>query len=991
MAKVYFRDEAGSEAWAPVGPEQRVITVGRHKDCQIRTNDNTVSRRHAEITWHGSSYSVTDLGSSNGTFYAGQRVTSSDLHDGDLFMCGKFEMRFALDEYERHQPQEQWDEEAIEEVEASELDGRIDVAWSANQASADDGAGQDFAPKTFAGFISKMREGQRPPTGEKLPQVVDLEAEPSQWQSQTPDEDDEGILLEDDQEMLRLRTELDRARRTLKDREASVDGLRIELDSMHGMLESARRAEKELDVARTRIADLEATAGSMRAEIAQRDEQLAALDEHVVALEARLEDTFGQGQVEPRTNPEGPTVGQLEETVAALDAAQAELEEARRQLQVATRDAKQARDEADAAVEDSLATSSALEAEREAARAIADQLEEVRAALAAARGEAEATRADLERLASQRASTSEALQAGTAELDRLKNELAKRPTEEEIANLRRERDALAQELRGRAPAADLERARAERDRLAAERDRAMTERDEAVERVRTMQAQVEDLQGRAAGDRSALDAEVRRLRAEAEASEQGARQREEDLRRDLEGARGDRERAGQEVQRLEDLVRTATDSAERAVGLIRQEASALQRALDAATAEVERLRAEHAQACEAARLAQEQARGEAARAEAARAEAADLRRSLADAADQAELLDARERIQELEATLDELRLDRDQARRALETATREREEAVRSTQDAASKDAARTQALEAARAEAERLSRAVEAAEAARRQAADAAKAAASRAADVEKETAEGRAGAARSAKELAAAQRAAGELEAKVAELTAENENLKLGHKAQTRRVSQLLADLRAARGDQPVTGADPAELEAAIEARTKAEQALEELRTRLERAERDAAARAAQATTPTPGADAEELTAAARRAQDAERRAAEAAAQAAESERRAATLEAALEELRTKLDTAATLTPGTNGSGGVTQQIRPLFERVNDLASVWRNNIKLIDDFIEEMQEGTADESQREEALEQIGVAVTTCNSASREMKDALREVRKVLHSDG
>src|SRR5918996_823073 len=60
-----------------------VVTVGRHPQSDIFLNDITVSRRHAELRRDGTAYSVSDLGSLNGTYVNRSRVDSSPLTSGD--------------------------------------------------------------------------------------------------------------------------------------------------------------------------------------------------------------------------------------------------------------------------------------------------------------------------------------------------------------------------------------------------------------------------------------------------------------------------------------------------------------------------------------------------------------------------------------------------------------------------------------------------------------------------------------------------------------------------------------------------------------------------------------------------------------------------------------------------------------------------------------------------------------------------------------------
>lgn len=61
--------------------------IGR-EGCQIALSDANVSKRHAEVHWAESGYSVKDLGSSNGILVNGEKVPSAVLKAGDLLMIG---------------------------------------------------------------------------------------------------------------------------------------------------------------------------------------------------------------------------------------------------------------------------------------------------------------------------------------------------------------------------------------------------------------------------------------------------------------------------------------------------------------------------------------------------------------------------------------------------------------------------------------------------------------------------------------------------------------------------------------------------------------------------------------------------------------------------------------------------------------------------------------------------------------------------------------
>jgi two-component system, cell cycle response regulator len=62
--------------------------LGRHPDNQACVDDDGISRFHARISIDKSKYWVEDLGSSNGTYINGRRVTSCELNNGDTLNLG---------------------------------------------------------------------------------------------------------------------------------------------------------------------------------------------------------------------------------------------------------------------------------------------------------------------------------------------------------------------------------------------------------------------------------------------------------------------------------------------------------------------------------------------------------------------------------------------------------------------------------------------------------------------------------------------------------------------------------------------------------------------------------------------------------------------------------------------------------------------------------------------------------------------------------------
>lgn len=69
--------------------------VGRLTDCAVIITDSNTSRHHARITRSGTGFVVADLGSTNGTFVNGERVSADHrLGDGDEIRVGTVSLRF---------------------------------------------------------------------------------------------------------------------------------------------------------------------------------------------------------------------------------------------------------------------------------------------------------------------------------------------------------------------------------------------------------------------------------------------------------------------------------------------------------------------------------------------------------------------------------------------------------------------------------------------------------------------------------------------------------------------------------------------------------------------------------------------------------------------------------------------------------------------------------------------------------------------------------
>jgi len=74
----------------------RPLVIGRSPDVDVVINDSNVSRRHAEVWRTGEGVAVRDLGSTNGTFVNGHRITAVSLSPRDDVTIGALHFRIEL-------------------------------------------------------------------------------------------------------------------------------------------------------------------------------------------------------------------------------------------------------------------------------------------------------------------------------------------------------------------------------------------------------------------------------------------------------------------------------------------------------------------------------------------------------------------------------------------------------------------------------------------------------------------------------------------------------------------------------------------------------------------------------------------------------------------------------------------------------------------------------------------------------------------------------
>lgn len=76
---------------------QLPFTMGRHASNKLSIDDDSISRAHARFVLEDGKYYVEDLGSRNGTFIQGKRITRAEIRDDDWVQLGaRVAFRFAL-------------------------------------------------------------------------------------------------------------------------------------------------------------------------------------------------------------------------------------------------------------------------------------------------------------------------------------------------------------------------------------------------------------------------------------------------------------------------------------------------------------------------------------------------------------------------------------------------------------------------------------------------------------------------------------------------------------------------------------------------------------------------------------------------------------------------------------------------------------------------------------------------------------------------------
>ncbi|OYW76272.1 MAG: hypothetical protein B7Z37_09610 [Verrucomicrobia bacterium 12-59-8] len=98
MPRIQFTTPDGASGALELDAER--MSLGRADDNQLIIADDSVSSHHGEVAFDGNSWTLTDLGSTNGTKVGGSRVETVNLASGAAFQLGNVNCVFLGDSEE---------------------------------------------------------------------------------------------------------------------------------------------------------------------------------------------------------------------------------------------------------------------------------------------------------------------------------------------------------------------------------------------------------------------------------------------------------------------------------------------------------------------------------------------------------------------------------------------------------------------------------------------------------------------------------------------------------------------------------------------------------------------------------------------------------------------------------------------------------------------------------------------------------------------------
>lgn len=95
MAKLTMSTEGKVVKEIPI--DQACLTFGRKKDNDIEIDSMSVSSHHAKLVMIDDQAFVQDLGSTNGTYVNGEKISQAAMDDGDVVTMGTYSLKYAAE------------------------------------------------------------------------------------------------------------------------------------------------------------------------------------------------------------------------------------------------------------------------------------------------------------------------------------------------------------------------------------------------------------------------------------------------------------------------------------------------------------------------------------------------------------------------------------------------------------------------------------------------------------------------------------------------------------------------------------------------------------------------------------------------------------------------------------------------------------------------------------------------------------------------------
>jgi len=149
--------ESGSLKNAKYDIERGIVSIGRSTINDMVINDRAISLMHCRVRIGKDASVITDLGSTNGTWVNGERIVSTQLHDGDVLMLGANKARVQIKQ-KAHSKKNKLLSDTSLQLAGQSRDIFGSVTYSLTRKIAEGGMGSVYEARQFGaeGFIRRI-------------------------------------------------------------------------------------------------------------------------------------------------------------------------------------------------------------------------------------------------------------------------------------------------------------------------------------------------------------------------------------------------------------------------------------------------------------------------------------------------------------------------------------------------------------------------------------------------------------------------------------------------------------------------------------------------------------------------------------------------------------------------------------------------------------------------------------------------------------------